>query len=103
MKLSAIEVQKLLNVADNVVIAHGYDHDRNTIDIFFENGELVRVKTPYGKSAWVDRAEEFHSTWITYIKRWYRGTEKRGINPTLVNLFETFGSSLPITDGGTYP
>ncbi len=103
MKLSAITVQNMLNVGDNVIIAHGYDHDRNTIDIFFENGELVREKTPYKGSSWIDRSEEFHSTWITYIKRWYRGTAEKGINPTLVDLFETFGDSLPITDGGIYP
>ncbi len=103
MKLLAITVQNMLNVGDEEIIAHGYDFDRATISIFFEDGKLVRTRTPYGKSTSFDRSEEFNSDWFTSIKRWYRGTEKRGINPTLVDLFETFGSSLAITEGGFYP
>lgn len=103
MKLKAKEVQNLLNVGDNEIIAHGYDFDRNTIDIFFDKGKLIRLKTPYGKNGELSESEEFEPEFFTWIKRWYQGTPEKGINPTLVNLFETFGSPLPITPGGNYP
>ncbi len=35
MKLKASEVQKMLDVPDDRVIAYGYTHERNSIEVYF--------------------------------------------------------------------
>lgn len=39
--LSAKELQEMLGVEDLEVVAHGYNFDRHTVDIWFEDGTIV--------------------------------------------------------------
>lgn len=107
--LTAKTVQEMLDVADDVVIAHGYSYDRGTTyDIWFHQGKIHRygdTTGPYGdrknvppcthESSEVFQPEYFYSN----IKRWYES----GFNTKLLELFDTFGRGLPLTPGGHYP
>lgn len=105
MRFPAISVQKwLLRVPDDTVIAHGYTFDRQTINIFFHDGYLVRHHVEKGT---FQVAEVFDPEFFfTDIKRWYLGnqeSETQRLNPTLQDWFDTFGRPLPTTKDGFYP
>lgn len=101
--LTAKEVQTILGVADDVVIAHGYSYDRETTyDVWFHAGELHRL----GSRCWISAGDThqhsptFQPDYFTEnIKRWYDSK----INSRLLELFATFGVTLPTTSGGNYP
>jgi len=101
MKLPAKDIQAMLGVEDDVVIAYGYTFDRDSVYIMFHKGWLVR--SDYRRDELV-RLQESHTFQPCYfqdsMKRWYRGTDERGINPRLLDLFETFGAPLSVVEGG---
>lgn len=101
MILTAGRVQELIGVADNVVVAHGYDFDRNTLDIFFQEGKIVKATDQrYGKPILYCQSVIFEPKFFTAgVKRWYAS----GFNERLRGLFETFSDGLSFTDGGKYP
>lgn len=90
--LSAKAVQEMLGVDDCIVIAHGYTFDRNTVDIWFANHKLKRGEYIEGKEIRRE-SHEFDPSFFAGIKRFYRTqTDEK-----LVELFQTFGGSLPLT------
>lgn len=100
--LSATTVQKMIEAADFDTIAHGYTFDRNTLDIYFEDGNLIRRETN-GEKVEISKSSEFNEDFFfNNVKRWYAGTKTKGLNPKLKELFETFGKPLPVTSGGRY-
>lgn len=85
--LPASLIQEWLGVEDGDVIAHGYTFDRDTVDVFFEDGKLVRYDTPYDKKPKITESFEFDAAMLhNQIKRWYRNKT----NPRLVVLMNTF-------------
>lgn len=102
MLLKAIEVQKLLGVEDLEIIAYGYTFERNSVEIWFENGQLVRREWNHGLDD-KKSSEFFQPLYLKDgIKRWYKGTAEGGLNKRLVDFFETFGCPLVTTPGGSY-
>ena len=100
MILTAGRVQELIGVADNVVVAYGYTFDRHTLNIFFQDGKIVRATTPYGKNTDYCQSVIFEPKFFTDgVKRWYAD----GFNERLRGLFETFSDGLSFTAGGKYP
>lgn len=90
--LTAREVQALLGVADDVVIAHGYTTDQHAVVIYFHAGELVRQDAITWRSA-----DFLYSFFTANIKRFYQN----GVHPQLVALFDTFSAyGLALTPGG---
>lgn len=106
MKLSAKIVQEMLGVADDVIIAHGYTFDRMTVDVYFQNGNLVRDERNFGDDSvnCLESTDFEPSYFMNQIKRWYLGNQEpdKGLNSKLQGLFETFGNPLPTTLGGNY-
>jgi hypothetical protein len=88
--LTAVEVQKLIDITDMEIIAHGYTFGRKTIDIYFDKGQLIRMEE--NKE---NKCSEFfdYSFFIDDVKRFYINTT----NAKLIELFETFGNSLSMT------
>lgn len=111
MKLSAIEVQALLNVEDDVIIAHGYTLDRRTLGIYFREGKVIRIEYKTDgrdEHTLLERIElDVFEPWLftRNLKRWYLGGEHtpRKLNENLCTFFETFGDGLSTTAGGGYP
>lgn len=101
MKLLATEIQRILNVPDynydsNNIIAYGYTFYRDTIEIYFEKGLLVRETSDRDKLLKRETSEYFEPTWFQ-IKRFY--VERT--NKKLIDLFKTFNEcGLPLTTGG---
>lgn len=90
--LSAVEVQKLLGV-DLEDIAYGYTFRRDTIEIYFNEGKLVRADIPYGGEAVLRQSETFDPSFFSEnVKRFYRDRT----NAKLALLFATFGNPLPL-------
>lgn len=103
MKLTASEVQEMIAAKDGEIVAHGYTLERETLDVWFAHGEIVRRRT---KGEFVDlssSAEFDPEFFFASVKRWYTGTSERGLNVRLAALFETFGRPLWTTEGGKYP
>lgn len=91
MKMTAKQVQEMLNVEDYEVLAHGYTFDRNTVDIYFVQGYLVKVLEDGGLTA---NSAFFEPHYFKVnIKRWYA----EDFHPGLLQLFETFGLDLALT------
>jgi hypothetical protein len=101
--LSAKEVQNMLNVPDLETVAYGYTLDRRTVNIWFEDGKLVRHSSwesgakhtyeNYGNYDETIRTEEFDPNYFKVnMKRFYEDRT----NSALVILFATFGSPLPL-------
>lgn len=112
MKLKAAQVQEMIDAEDGEVVAHGYTLDRDTLDIYFEDGRLVRSAYRRDETPHRTTSEEFESEFFFKdVKRWYAGDVERwragepgaGLNQALADLFETFGRSLSVTSGGRYP
>ncbi len=97
--LSAVEVQEMLGVQDEVIICHGYSFERDTLDICFRTGHVVRITEKRVSDTIVEdmdynfRPDFFHDG----VKRWYADS----VHPKLQELFTTFGNRLPTTPGGT--
>lgn len=92
-RLPASLVQEWLGVEDGEIIAHGYTFDRNTVDIWFENGKLIR-REYMPREQWTDKeikkqeSEEFEPQFFfNQIKRWYQ----EQTNSILIALFRAFG------------
>jgi hypothetical protein len=92
VKLTAKEVQQMLGVADFDEVAHGYTFDRDTVDIYFADGKMIREVWGIGWGVSETRKDYRESDYfeIDYlkdgIKRWYLNKT----NPKLVQLYETF-------------
>lgn len=98
MKLLAQQIQEMIDVEDNQIVAYGYTFERESVEIYFENGQLVRSED--GDKKYCD---QFNPEFFTLnIKRWYLGTEEKGFNRKLLNLLETFGCPINTTEGGHY-
>jgi len=87
-KLTALEVQQMLGVADYENIAHGYTYNRDTLDIYFQDGKIVRqVSDVDGILLYENISCVFEIDFFTTdVKRWY----KNRTNSKLIQLFETF-------------
>lgn len=90
--LSAQQVQDMLGVDDYVVIAHGYTFERNTLDIWFEKGCIIRSETRLGSTI-NETGEEFFNAdfFFTNVKRWYADR----FNTKLLTLIRTFSQYEP--------
>lgn len=93
--LLATDVQVMLGVDDLEIIAHGYTFDRDTVDIYFENGELVRRDWNEWKNRdFYQKSDGFDGSFFhNGIKRWY----KDRTNQKVCILFETFNNRLDLT------
>lgn len=95
----AVTVQHMLGLEDKDTVAHGYTFERKTIDIWFENGKLVREDYNIDgrdERIYVDRmeSERFDPRFFTdKVKRFYRAAT----NEELVEWWETFNpDGLPL-------
>ena len=101
--LTATDVQTMLGVEDGEILAHGYTFDRETVDIYFQDGQLIRTTESRGGDWHYEKSPNFRPEFFHGgIKRWYEGTAERGLNAKLLTLFETFGAPLSTTPGGRY-
>jgi lipopolysaccharide biosynthesis glycosyltransferase len=91
--LSAKQVQEMIGVEDLDIIAHGYTLERNTLDIWFENGTIVRHESNHRKNMVNEVGEDFFNIdfFFSDVKRWY--AEK--FNPKLLTLIRTFSQYEP--------
>lgn len=90
-RLSAKQVQKLLNVEDGEIIAYGYNFDRNSVRIFFRNGflykEIFCTIKDREEILTTHQAYEFDpEMFFKDIKRFYENKT----NFKLIELFNTF-------------
>lgn len=107
-KFDAKALQEFLGFEDEVVVAYGYNHDRESRVVYFKEGKLVR-ENPNTGEIFVVTETDFARVFLNDIKRWYIGfttmTEQFkpgiGLPPKLVSLFESFGHDLPQIAGGT--
>ena len=100
--LSAQTIQNFLAIPDNKVVAHGYSYCRHyTYDIWFRDGKIHRSECAYGQQIPVHLESTNFETgyFFNNVKRWYAS----GLDEKIIELFETFAKSLPITPGGNYP
>jgi len=97
-KLTAKEVQALLAVPDHKVLAYGYTYDRRTVELYFEDGQLVRYEyTGDYEDPSYERSKHFEASYLTAdLKRWYENS----LCPKLLTFLETFGGSVQVTPGG---
>jgi len=95
-KVLAYDVQQIIEVPDGMSIAYGYTFARDTVEIFFRQGKLVR------RVAGVDEAESEYIEWDFFhrdIKRFY----ENGVHPWFIQQFETFSEyGLSLTPGGPF-
>ena len=92
----AVTIQHMLGVEDGDTIAHGYTFDRNTVDVFFEDGKCVKHTYcgVHNKEISREEFEYFNGEEILHvnIKRWYTANTSE----ELVSWCETFGKPLPL-------
>lgn len=93
MPLTPKEVQEMLGVPDEEIIAHGYTLERDTVDLYFRDGLLVRNVNGVEQTSETFRIDPHNGFYPDGIKRWY----KDRTNPRLISLCETFGRELPLT------
>lgn len=89
-------VQDYLEVEDDEVIAYGYTFERDTVEVFFRKGFLVRRDIPQDKTKEIEtiNSSDFDGNLIHLrIKRYYRDRTRA----KLVDFFEAVGHPLPIT------
>lgn len=97
--MKAADVQAMIGVEDHEVVAHGYTLDRETLDVWFAHGELVR-RVSCDRFVDLCSSEKFDPEFFFMnVKRWYRDRTNR----RLAGLFEAFGRPLPLIDAATYP
>lgn len=94
--MKAKKVAEIAGLKNGDHVAHGYTFDRDTIDIYYEDGEFVRIISNHNGEEIGER--EFSGVFFVpnlfthRIKRWYADRTHREIQ----NLFETFGKPLPL-------
>lgn len=95
--LTALEVQKMIAVEDYDFVAHGYTFERNTLDIWFEKGNIVRQEYKpdgYGANHIVNETGEVDfriEFFFSDVKRWYEDS----FNKELLKLICTFSQYAP--------
>lgn len=85
------DVKRMIGASDGDMVASGYDHNRNTVSIYFEGEYLVIVTEE------IERTEKqliFSAFWFHNVKRMYR----KYFNAELLKLLTTFGNEPPLTD-----
>lgn len=101
MKMLATDIQRILNVPDyhgnnEEIIAYGYTFGRDTIEIYFEKGLLVRETSDRDKLLKRETSEYFEPSYF-YVKRFYQDIT----NKKLIDLFDSITEyGLPLTPGG---
>jgi hypothetical protein len=99
--LSAAQVQTLIGAKDGQIVAHGYTLDRYTVDVWFEQQQIVRreyqgaaiVGTPDDHEVGLLKSFTFEPDYFfANIKRWYRDET----SDALADYFATFGRPLPL-------
>lgn len=95
--LPAQEVQEMIDVEDFEIVAHGYTFDRNTVDIWFENGLIFRHEYKYDPRQEIKSVSRISETFFNAsfffadIKRWYESK----FNTKLRTLMRTFSEHEP--------
>jgi len=107
--LKAKQVQEMIGAADYDDVASGYTYNRETVEIFFEDGKIHRhtlVADPLAHPrTWKhESSEDFEPDYfLVNVKRFYRNQTFTKLN----ELFLTFGTGLPLTGpehaSGQYP
>lgn len=90
----AQSIQIMLNVSDYETIAHGYDMERLTLDIWFQDGQVIKQYKRLDDIVKTEKFEYFDWSELNMnVKRWYRDRT----NTKLVELINTFGGNIALT------
>ncbi len=94
---TAKEIQNLIGIDDHETLAYGYTLNRDTVELYFENSNLVRCEFDAsidGQLLRTKRTPLFEASFFKdNIKRFYRNATHK----QLIELFDTFGNPLSLT------
>ena len=98
--MKATAVRQMLGVQDKEIILHGFLIDSHSVDIWFENGRVVRrvfTGARIGrKEVEIDRIEQ-EDFQLDILTVNLRDASRKLTNAQMVDLARTFGRPIPLT------
>lgn len=86
------------NLGGYALLMYGYSHDRDSLEVYLDEYELVRHRGSYYNGQEYSWEEEMRTDiwtmdiFLQDVKRWYADS----VNETVVRLCQTFGTPLPL-------